>query len=72
MGLSVASAGTGTALLKTDVLMVNLISVFFYKMRFSWKQWACTILMLLGVLVVIGINPAELELANWGNIFFLF
>lgn len=72
VGLSVASAGTGTALLKTDVLMVNLISVFFYKMRFSWKQWACTILMLLGVLVVIGINPAELELANWGNIFFLF
>lgn len=71
IGLSMGSAATGTALLKTDVLMVSLISVFVYKMHFSWKQWVCTIVMLLGVLMVIGINPAELELANWGNIFFL-
>lgn len=71
VGLSMGSAATGTALLKTDVLMVSAISVLFYKMRFSWKQWACTLVMLAGVLLVIGVNPAELELFNWGNIFFL-
>ncbi len=71
LGLSMGSAATGTALLKTDVLMVSLISVLFFHMRFSWKQWACTLVMLFGVLLVIGVDFREMELANWGNVFFL-
>lgn len=71
LGLSMGSATTGTALLKTDVLMVSLISVFVYKTKLTWKQWLCMFVMLIGVVLVIGLTPDKLELANWGNLFFL-
>lgn len=35
IGLTISSAGTGTALLKCDILFVNLISCLIYKKRFS-------------------------------------
>ena len=71
IGLSMGSAATGTALLKTDVLMVSLISVIVYKTKLSWKQWLCMLIMLAGVMLVIGITPEKIDLANWGNVFFL-
>ena len=52
LGLSMSSAATGTALLKCDVLMVNIISVIVYKQKFTWKAWVCTFVMLFGVFMV--------------------
>lgn len=40
IGLSLSSAASGTALLKCDVLMVNILSMIIYKQRFTWKAWA--------------------------------
>ena len=45
-------AGAGTALLKTDILFVNLISVIIYKQKFTGREWIDTFVMLFGVLLV--------------------
>ena len=71
IGLSMSSAASGTALLKCDVLMVNIMSVIIYKQRFSWKAWACTLVMLFGVFLVMGIDFATFQVGDPGNIFFL-
>ena len=71
VGLSLGSASTGTALLKCDILMVAVISAVIYKTRLTWRQWACMVVMLLGVFVTMGLDPAHLELVNWGNFFYL-
>ena len=71
IGLSMSSAASGTALLKCDVLMVNVMSMLIYKQRFSWKAWGCTLVMLFGVFLVMGIDFTSFEIGNPGNIFFL-
>lgn len=71
IGLSISSAASGTALLKCDVLMVNIMSMIIYKQRFTWKAWACTFVMLLGVFMVMGIDFTSFQIGNMGNIFFL-
>ena len=71
IGLSMSSAASGTALLKCDVLMVNIMSMIIYKQRFSWKAWGCTLVMLFGVFLVMGIDFTSFEIGNPGNIFFL-
>ena len=71
IGLSMSSAASGTALLKCDVLMVNVMSMIIYKQRFSWKAWGCTLVMLFGVFLVMGIDFTSFEIGNPGNIFFL-
>ncbi len=71
IGLSMSSAASGTALLKCDVLMVNLMSMVIYKQRFTWKAWACTLVMLFGVFLVMGIDFRTFDIGNVGNIFFL-
>ena len=71
MGLSMSSAASGTALLKCDVLMVNIMSVIIYKQRFSLRAWICTLVMLLGVFLVMGIDLKGFKLGDPGNIFFL-
>lgn len=71
IGLSMSSAASGTALLKCDVLMVNVMSMIIYKQRFTWKAWGCTLVMLFGVFLVMGIDFASFEIGNPGNIFFL-
>ena len=50
------SLGTGTALLKTDVLMVNLLSVAIYRKKLYATDWIGSILMLIGVLLVLGLD----------------
>ena len=50
------SLGTGTALLKTDVLMVNLLTVAIYHKRLYATDWIGSILMLFGVLLVLGLD----------------
>ena len=71
IGLSMSSAASGTALLKCDVLMVNILSMIIYKQRFTWKAWACTFVMLFGVFLVMGFDFATFQIGDPGNIFFL-
>lgn len=71
LGLSMASAGLGTVLLKCDILFVNLISVWVYKQKFTRFDWIATFVMLFGVVLVLGIDPADFDVANAGNIFFI-
>lgn len=56
LGLQLSTAGTGTALLKCDILFVNLISCIVYKKRFTKREWLFTLVMLFGVFLVIGID----------------
>lgn len=62
LGYAGGSLSTGTALLKTDVLMVNLASVIIYKKRLYPSDWAGTLVMLVGVLLVLGVNFSEITL----------
>lgn len=71
IGLSMSSAATGTALLKCDVLMVNIISAVIYKEKFTWKTWGCTLVMLLGVFMVMGIDFTQFKIDEPSNIFFV-
>lgn len=71
IGLSMSSAASGTALLKCDVLMVNIISMIVYRQRFTWKAWVCTFVMLSGVFLVMGIDFTSFQIGDPGNIFFL-
>ncbi len=61
LGFQMGSASVGTILLKTDILMVNLMSIFILKERFGWFDWLLTGLLLVGVAMVLGINPFDLD-----------
>ena len=54
------SLASGTALLKTDVLMVNLLTVAIYRKRLYATDWIGSILMLFGVLLVLGLDFSAL------------
>lgn len=71
IGLSLSTAGSGTALLKCDIIFVNLISVIIYKERFTKFDWAYTLVMLFGVLMVMGIDLSKFSIGNKGDIFFI-
>lgn len=71
IGLSMSSAASGTALLKCDVLMVNILSMIIYKQKFTWKSWGCTFVMLFGVFLVMGVDFSNFQVGDPGNIFFL-
>lgn len=71
IGLSLSPAGSGTALLKCDILFVNIISVLIYKYRFTRADWTYSLVMLFGVFLVMGINLTSFNLGNAGNIFFI-
>ncbi len=58
LGYMHGSLSTGTALLKTDVLMVNLATVIIYHKRLYISDWLGTLVMLLGVLLVLGVDFA--------------
>lgn len=70
LGYTKGSLSTGTALLKTDVLMVNLATVIIYKKRLYLSDWLGTFIMLFGVLTVLGINFKSMEF-NAYDLFFL-
>ena len=48
LGYAGGSLSTGTALLKTDVLMVNLVTVILYHKKLYASDWLGTFVMLLG------------------------
>ena len=56
IGYQGGSLAAGTALLKPDVLMVNLVTVALYHRRLYASDWAGTFIMLAGVLLVLGVD----------------
>ena len=62
LGYANGSLSIGTALLKTDVLMVNLATVFLYKKKLYFSDWVGTVIMLIGVLLVLGVDFDGMEL----------
>ncbi len=56
LGYASGSLSTGTALLKTDVLMANLITVAVYRKKLYGSDWLGTLVMLAGVLLVLGVD----------------
>lgn len=71
IGLQLSPAGIGTALLKCDILFVNLISVLVYHERFTALDWGLSLVMLFGVFLVLEIDFSHLDLFNVGNVFFI-
>ena len=70
LGYAKGSLGTGTALLKTDVLMANIVTVFLYRRKLSLIEWLGTVVMLFGVLLVLNVN-FKMESLHWYDLFFL-
>ena len=62
LGYAGGSLSTGTALLKTDVLMVNLATVIIYRKKLYLSDWIGTLVMLFGVLLVLGVDFGGMEL----------
>ena len=70
LGYMGGTLSTGTALLKTDVLMVNLVTVIIYKKKLYASDWLGTLVMLGGVLLVLGIDFHGIDF-NVFDLFFL-
>ena len=70
LGYAGGSLSTGTSLLKTDVLMVNLVTVAVYHKKLYSTDWLGTGIMLLGVLLVLGVDFSGFRL-HLTDLFFL-
>lgn len=70
LGYAGGSLSTGTALLKTDVLMVNIVTIILYKNKLFLSDWLGTIIMLAGVLLVLEIDFGTMTL-NVSDLFFI-
>lgn len=70
IGLSLSPAGAGTALLKCDIIFVDLISVIIYKRKFTKWDWIFSLIMLFGVFLVLDFDFADFKF-NIGYIFFI-
>ena len=70
LGYAHGSLSTGTALLKTDVLMVNLATVILYRKRLYLSDWIGTLVMLFGVLLVLGVELGDMHF-NVYDLFFI-
>ena len=70
LGYAGGSLSTGTALLKTDVLMVNLVTVFLYRKKLYLSDWLGTFIMLFSVLLVLGVDFGGMEV-HVTDLFFL-
>ena len=70
LGYAGGSLSTGTALLKTDVLMVHLATVILYRKKLYASDWIGTAVMLLGVLLVLGVDFGGMRFAVT-DLFFL-
>ena len=70
LGYALGALSTGTALLKTDVLMVNLVTVILYHKKLYLSDWIGTLVMLFGVLLVLGVDFGGMRL-NPTDLFFI-
>ena len=60
LGYAGGALSTGTALLKTDVLMVNLVTVILYHKKLYLSDWLGTFIMLFGVLRALGVDSGSM------------
>lgn len=70
VGFRHGSVGTGTVLLKTDILMANLATAVIFKQKLRATDWVATAVMLAGVVMVLDIDFSEFSF-NWYDLFFL-
>lgn len=70
LGFIRSSVSTGTVLLKTDILMVNIISAVLLKEKLYLSDWIGTAIMLVGVILVLNIDFKSFHF-NWYDIFFI-
>lgn len=70
IGFQHGSVGTGTVLLKTDILMANLAALIIFKDKLYWIDWLGTAIMLAGVILVLNIDFTKFRF-NWYDIFFI-
>lgn len=70
LGFAYGSVGTGTVLLKTDILMANVVSALFFKERLQLSDWLATLIMLGGVIMVLDIDFSGAGF-NWYDLFFI-
>lgn len=70
LGYAGGSLSTGTALLKIDVLLVNIVTVVIYKKKLYASDWLGTLIMLFGVLLVLGVSFKGMEF-NLSDLFFI-
>jgi drug/metabolite transporter (DMT)-like permease len=70
IGFKHGQVGTGTVLLKTDILMANLATLIILKEKLYWIDWLGTAIMLAGVFLVLNIDFANFKF-NWYDIFFI-
>lgn len=59
IGFKHSTSSIGTVLLKTDIIMVNLVSLVLYKSRLRACDWLYTVLMLYGIYILLGISPFD-------------
>ncbi len=70
IGFMHGSAATGTMLLKTDILMANIVTVVIFKEKITAKEWFFAVIMLAGVLCVLDIDFNSMSF-NWYDLFFI-
>ncbi|MDR1518535.1 MAG: DMT family transporter [Planctomycetota bacterium] len=70
IGFRYSNADTGTVLLKTDVIMANAMTIMIYRFHFGKLDWFFTATILVGVCLVLGVNPYDLHFQPF-DIFFV-
>ena len=70
LGFRYGSVGTGTVLLKTDILMANVVAALLFRERLYASDWVATAVMLGGVIMVLDIDFTSAGF-NWYDLFFI-
>lgn len=70
VGFAYGSVGTGTVLLKTDILMANVVTALFLREKLYASDWLATAAMLGGVIMVLDIDFGAAGF-NWYDLFFI-
>ena len=70
VGFQHGSVSTGTVLLKTDILMANVATAIIFKQKLHVSDWAATLIMFGGVILVLNIDYSRVAF-NWYDLFFI-
>ena len=70
IGFKYGNLSTGSVLLKTDIIMTNIITVVIFKHKLHAKEWIGSLIMLAGVILVLGVGSKNFSF-NWYDLFFI-
>lgn len=70
-GFRFSNVSTGTILLKTDVLMVNVISALFLKEKLHFSDHVASLIMLVGVALTLGVKISDISINPYDVMFVL-